>query len=187
MPAELWSTVFAGGTFIVIAATAVAALIQLRHLRASNQLNALLTLMRLWQAPELQQQIAYLRNQLQQKIKEPAFLDEFRVGTPSRMEHPELLVADFWEQVGAFMKFDLMDERSWLDVAAPQAIDAWNRLEPIVSALRERIGPASFENFEYAAARATLYMRRHPRGYFPTATPRMASLKAQDERSTTTP
>jgi len=37
MSPEVLSSIFAGGTFVVIGATAIAALIQLRHLRASNQ------------------------------------------------------------------------------------------------------------------------------------------------------
>src|SRR5947209_19603101 len=42
---EALNTVAAFGTFIVIAATAVAAIIQLRHMRAGNQLQGLLTVL----------------------------------------------------------------------------------------------------------------------------------------------
>jgi hypothetical protein len=174
---EVWSTIFAGATFTVIGATAIAALIQLRHLRASNQLNALLTLMTLWQAPELQEHIRYLRGELQEKMKDPKFLADFSKGTVSRAEHPELLVADFWEQVGAFMKYDLMDERSWLDVAAPQVCSAWDRIQPIVRTLRHVTGPATFENFEYAAVRGRLWLNRYPGGNYPAGTPRMEELE----------
>jgi hypothetical protein len=38
---ELWSTLAAVGTFVVIAATAIAAFVQLRHIRRSNQLAGL--------------------------------------------------------------------------------------------------------------------------------------------------
>ena len=37
---ETLNTIFAGGTFAVIAVTAIAAVVQLRHLRTSNQLAA---------------------------------------------------------------------------------------------------------------------------------------------------
>ncbi len=36
MSLELWSTISSIGTFVVIAATAIATVIQLRHLRASS-------------------------------------------------------------------------------------------------------------------------------------------------------
>ncbi len=178
MSTELWSTVFAGATFAVIAATAIAALIQLRHLRASNQLNALLTLMQMWNTAELQEHIGYVRGELQQKMTEPNFLDEFVRSPVSRREHSELLVADFWEQVGSFIKYGLMDEQSWLDVASSQIATTWDLLEPAIKAMRQGRGPAAFENFEYAAVRASLWLSRHPEGNYPAGTPRREQLKA---------
>jgi len=44
---QVLDTVAALGTFIVIALTAIAALVQLRHLRSSNQLSAMLKLLEL--------------------------------------------------------------------------------------------------------------------------------------------
>ncbi|MBV8282486.1 MAG: hypothetical protein JO347_10555, partial [Candidatus Eremiobacteraeota bacterium] len=41
MSLELWSTIAAVGTFVVITATAIAAVIQLRHMRSSNQITIL--------------------------------------------------------------------------------------------------------------------------------------------------
>ena len=183
MPAEGWSALFAGATFVVIAATAVAALIQLRHLRASNQLNALLTVMRLWQSPELQEQIGYARGELQKKIHDPAYLAEFATrNSVSRSEHRELLVCDLWEQVGAFMKHGLMDERSLLDVAAPQIYGSWDSLEPVLNSMRAAIGPSVYENFEYAAVRARLWVQKYPDGFYPANTPRMEQVRAMPER-----
>jgi len=45
MSQEILSTAAAIGTFVVIAATAIAAVVQLRHLRAQNQLTGLLTVL----------------------------------------------------------------------------------------------------------------------------------------------
>ncbi|HYL26729.1 MAG TPA: hypothetical protein VEW74_02780, partial [Candidatus Nitrosotalea sp.] len=41
MSLELWNTIATTGTFLVIAATAIAALKQLRHANSSNQIAAL--------------------------------------------------------------------------------------------------------------------------------------------------
>jgi len=49
MTLEALNTTFAGAAFAVIGATAIAAIVQLRHLRASNQINALLTILQDWQ------------------------------------------------------------------------------------------------------------------------------------------
>ena len=181
MSPEVWSTIFAGGTFVVIAATAIAALIQLRHLRASNQLNTLLTLMRMWQAADLQEHMGYVRGELQQKFKDPNFMAEFAQRPISRSEHRELLVADYCEQIGAFMKFGLMDEESWLDVAGAQVYAMWQLLEPIIKAMREVRGPTAFDNFEYAAVRARLWFKKYPLGTYPSGTPRMEQLEAVAE------
>src|ERR1700680_1002918 len=162
MSPEVWSAIFAGATFVVIAATALAALIQVRHLRTSNQLNAFLTLMQMWQAPDLQEQMGYVRGELQPKFKDPRFMAEFAGAPISRIEHRELLVADYWEQIGAFMKFGLMDEGSWLDVAGSQVYVMWQLLEPVIKAIREVRGPTAFDNFEYAAVRAKLWFEKPP-------------------------
>ncbi len=58
-------------------------------------------------------EIAYLRGEFQQSLKDPAFLEQFARLSIARSEHPELLVADFWEQVGACMKYGLINEASW--------------------------------------------------------------------------
>jgi hypothetical protein len=180
MSLELWSTIFSGATFLVIAATAAAALIQLRHMRSGNQLAALLTVMRMWQDPEMQNHIRYAHTTLQQKMKDPAFMAEFEHGGISRADHPELLIADFWEQTGTFMKYGMMDERSWLDISSGQIIRAWKDLEPVILVARRRAGPSVFENFEYAAVRAEQWVRRSPEGNYPKGMPRMAQLKSGD-------
>jgi hypothetical protein len=178
MPLEVWNTIFAGATFVVIAATAIAAVIQLRHLRSGNQLNALLTLMQMWDTPEMQRHIQYTRTELPEKLKDPAVLAEYEAGGLSRADHPEMLVADFWEQIGTFAKWQLVDERSWLDILADQVVAAWRLLEVPITAMRARAGLSAFENFEYLAARATLWKRRYPDGAYPKGTPRMAELDA---------
>jgi len=182
MSPEVWSATFAGATFVVIAATAIAALIQLRHLRASNQLNTLLTLMRMWQAPDLQEHMGYVRGELQGKLKDPDFVAAYAADSISRREHKELLVADYFEQVGSFMKVGLMDEESWLDVAGAQVTATWQLLEPVIKAMREVRGPTAFDNFEYGAVRAKLYFQKHPDGTYPSGTPRMEQLEAASEQ-----
>lgn len=182
MPLEVWNTIFAGATFAVIAATAIAALVQLRHLRAGNQLNVLLTLMKMWDTPDMQGHIKYMRTEFQEKAKDPKFLEEFKLSGVSRVDHPELLVADFWEQIGTFMKYQLVDERAWLDIAGTQVLRAWRDLAPAVAAMRARAGLSAFENFEYCAVRARLWMRANPNGCYPASMPRMAQLEPMPEQ-----
>ena len=178
MPLEWFNTFFLGATFIVIAVTAIAALVQLRHLRTSNQISTMVALLQMWEGPELQRHYHYMLNELPNKLLDPSFLATFKVGDFfSRSDHPELLVADFWEQIGTYMKHGYLDERSWLDIAGSQIPRAWDTLEPAITAMRERSGPASYENFEYAAVRARQWTRSYPAGNYPPNLPRMAELR----------
>ncbi len=179
MSAESWNAFFAGGTFIVIAATAIAAIVQLRHMRAGNELLMLVNLMNIWNSLEMQQRIMYVRQEIPAKLQDPAYLDLFATGRLTRADHQELLVSDFFEQIGSYVKHRLMDESTWLDVAAPQILAVWDAMEPAFRKMRERFGDSSYENFEFLAVRAQLWLQRYPDGNYPKGVARMADLRAK--------
>ena len=183
MPLELLNTFFVGATFVVITLTAVAALVQIRHLRASNQLSTMVALLQLWEGPELQRHYQYTIRELPKKLADPTFFDAITVGPLSRTEHPELLVADFWEQIGTYMKYGYLDENSWLDISSTAIWRAWDLLEPAIEARRKRSSIAAWENFEYAAVRARLWDAAHPDGNYPKDLPRMAELRKRLSRA----
>ena len=74
MSIDKWSLLTNAITLLVITATAVAALIQLRHLRAQNTLNAELAILKDWNDPQFRQWRLYVAGEMQTKIKDPAFL-----------------------------------------------------------------------------------------------------------------
>jgi hypothetical protein len=73
MSLELWNTLGTWGTFVVIAATCVTAIIQLRHVRTSNQLGNLLTTFGVLQDPSLRDLITFVRHDLQDRVKDEAY------------------------------------------------------------------------------------------------------------------
>ena len=180
MPLDAWNTILAGFTFAVVSTAAVAAIIQLRHLRASNQLSALLTVLETWQDRELQELMKYVRTDLQEKLKDPAFLDGVRDTARPRPDDRDRRVCDWFEQVGSYVKNGLLDERLFLDLVSSTSVRYWNWLWPVISTLRERSGPATYENFEYLAVRSRLWTKRYPNGVYPRNTPRFADLDAAD-------
>src|SRR5947209_16475960 len=96
------------GTVVVIGATAVAALIQLRHLRAANQLEALLSLERDFRAPELQDALRYVQEELRKNLENPTYRDELaRLGYIDPQKHPELTLCNWFNAMGALMKYEL--------------------------------------------------------------------------------
>jgi len=183
MSLELWSTLFAGCTCVVIAATAIAALIQLRHLRASNQLAGMIEINRMWQDPQMQAWFNFVRDDLPAKLQDPEFCAGLRGDRIDRRVHVELYVADYWEQIGGYVKHGLIDERSLLDLGNDQIVGFWEILWPVTALRRERSGPAIYENFEYLAVRSRQWIARGPRGTYPPGMPRFADLDQRHGRS----
>jgi hypothetical protein len=164
-------------TLLVIAATAAAAIVQLRHLRTSNQLNALLEILNQWTQPALQNAYAHFTQTMTSKINDPEFrkLLQSPGAQLDRGSYPEFLVMDLWEQVGTYVKYHLIDEDILLDIASSQIQSAWKLAAPAIELMRTHSGPATCENFEYLAVRALLWSKRHPSAY-PSGMPRMKEL-----------
>lgn len=164
-------------TLLVVAAAAVAAIVQLRHLRTSNQLAGLLELMNQWSLPSVQAALAELRR-VSDKLADPDYVTMLRTpGAGDRARYPELLALDLWEQLGTYSKYGLVDERIQLDILSRQVTTAWRAAEPMIEIVRERAGAATCENFEYLAVRAKQWERRHPNGTYPARMPRMRDLE----------
>jgi hypothetical protein len=173
MSIELVNALAAVGTFVVIAVTAVAALIQLRHLRSGNQLAGLLQTVNVFGDPEFQRKLAWLRDEFPSKMKDTSFLAELRQpGSISRTQHPELAIADLWEQTGVYIKYGLVSEEAFMDLAGSSVLDMWNAMVEAIKIRREVAGDAAYENFEYIAARAIEWKKRHLTSY-PAGAPRL--------------
>ena len=168
MQLELLNTLAAVGTFLVIAATAIAAVVQLRHLRAGNQLSSFMTIGRDFDRPEFLKILAYVRNELPAKMKDPRYRSEILAeGGYDRVNHPEAIVCGYFEQIGLLVKLGVAEERVFLDAFSPLIVSNWERLAPFISICRELSGPSAWENFEYVAARAYCWIEQHPNGTLP--------------------
>lgn len=160
-------------TLIVVTAASVAAIVQLRHLRTSNQLNALLEIMNQWNVPIVQEALAELLK-LPQKMKDPQYVALLETpGAIDRKTHLEFLALDLWEQIGTYCKHGLIDEKILLDVTSGQVSRGWECAEATIAALRQTAGPSAMENFEYLAVRAKQWVKKYPSGTYPKRLPRM--------------
>lgn len=176
MSLEAWTTVAAVGTFIVITITAIAAFIQLHHLRASNQLSAMLKLLELEQSSALEDRFHFVRTQLAEKMQDPQFRATLDAQPVDRTLHPERHVIAWFEHIGAWMKNGLIDEEAYLEYASPIIIQYWTLLAPTVKRMRSTREPWLLEDFEYLAARAQLWIATHPHGNYPKSTSRLEPL-----------
>ena len=174
MNLEVWNTAAAVGTFIVIAASAIAALVQLRHLRTSNQLSGLISVFDMLQDPGVRELVNFVRHELADRMKD----DDFRAGLLKipidRRTHPEFYLCDMYNHIGSFVRSGLIDERTYLQTDWFNVNLYWDLLSESIAIARTN-RPHIFENFEYLASRAKAWVADHPHGDYPSAEPRLLS------------
>lgn len=93
MSLELLNTLATLATCVIVATTAIAALIQLRHLRASNQIQGQLAINALIQSEEFRHAQATLRG-LADMLNDPAYASAFRA-PPSDQTPPRVVEMHF--------------------------------------------------------------------------------------------
>ncbi len=172
MPLEMWNTLASFGTFLVIAATAVVAIYQLRHIRASNQIAILNELQSIQGTPDFVRALHFVYSELATKMQDPAFRYQLAHRTARTAENNDQissaeLVGDYYENVGVFAKTGLVDRQLLLDVKAVVVLDAWNALSGVTAILRAHYGRALYENFEYLAVLSEDAIAAAPDGEYP--------------------
>lgn len=176
MRIELLSVAISALTFLVIAVTAAAATVQLRHMRANNDLSALMTLLDDWKSDDVQRWFRFVMIELPEKLKEFGFLDDLRGNAVDRTVHPELNMCDFWEQIGTYVRFGLINREALLSIAGYTVKNIYDSVQPCIEAIRQTEGDSLYENFELLAALGALYQHRYPDGRYPKDVPRYAAL-----------
>lgn len=166
MSADWVTAIATAGTFVVIAASAAAALVQLRHMRGSNQIVALTECRETLESPEFRAAQRFVSYELPRRLQDP---DECRKAAdlPFSDEYEAIgTVANFFESMGLFVKTGIIDRRIACDFWSFVVLRNWEALLPITSYVREKIGqPALWENFEYMAALSRRYQRDYESSY----------------------
>ena len=172
--AEFWTAVGSVGAFVVIAVSAAVAVVQLRHLRAGNQLQALLSVERDFHAPELQSALQYCQSQLSARMQDPSYRAELEtIGFIDITKHPEMVACNWFNQMGTLVKNGLVQEDAFLDSFGRLVDHYWLLLAPMIAVLRRRRGASQYENFEYLAMRSKQWRRKHADGLYPRGAQRL--------------
>ncbi len=178
MSAEYLSAYAAIGTFIVIAITALAALIQLRHIRGANQLTGLLHLTEAWRGEDIQSANRFIHTELPARLKDPTYRAELMSADPDRRSHKELLVADMLEQTGSYIKYGMIDGQQFLDITSGYVRHMWDCLKPVVAMRRVATNSAAmYENFEYLAVLEQDFSAKHKGDNYPRGVRRLMDEK----------
>lgn len=166
MSLEAWSTTAAVGTFVVITATAVAAFVQLRHIRRANQLAGLQSAFDMLLRPDVRELVNYVRHDLSERMKDDAFRAGLHETPVDRGKHPELYLCDMYNHIGSFIRNGLIDEHVYLQTEWYNVSLYWKLLREVIKEARTS-RPLNFENFEWLAARAHRWFEEHPHGDYP--------------------
>jgi hypothetical protein len=184
MSLELVNTLATFGTFVVIAATAIAAVVQLRHARSSNAIAALNELRETMESADFQAAQHFVRGELSKKLEDPAF--RYQTDAPSaRTDENRPLIAkvdaigNFYESIGMLVKAGLVDRGLVVEMWSSNVIEAWENLAPVTTIVRRRIGDMLWENFEYLTVLAQDWLATHPKGTYPSGVRR---IELKDER-----
>ncbi len=186
MGPDFWTAVFSGLTLVVFVLTAIVGVIQLRHLRMANSLTGLVTILQDWQKPEVQRWVSFVRIELREQLKDPSYLEKLaKPGPILRSEHPELNLCDYYEQVGSYVKYQMIDREAYLDVSSVAIVAMWEVLWPLIEVMRKRRKTENvYENFEYLAVIGRRFNEKYPNGTYPRSLPRWRQLKKDESSST---
>ena len=174
---ESLSTVATVFTAVVIGATAVAALIQLRHLRTGNDIAAMLSIGEHFSSSEFKHAEEMVVHKLSPAMSDSAFreyvLAFVRDPAPREVEHgyvelrrSAVLIGNVYEELGILVKAGIVDKKLFLDRYCTVIIRSWNRLLDFTAFIRDvQNDRGIWENFEYITVLAEDWLRAHQTSY----------------------
>lgn len=166
MSLEIVNTVAAVGTFVVIGATALAAMVQLRHMRASNQLAGLLSVLARVEDANFNTWLTETQRELPGLLADPQYLQSVIDNTFDRRV-AWLQLGNSYDWVGSLVKNRLIPVDAFLDVYAFRIVQAWELMQPLIVLARYNVGDVVWENFEFLYICGLEWTRKHAIGNYP--------------------
>lgn len=167
MTPEWVAAVASVATFVVIGATAMVALIQLRHMRNSNQIAVFTEIRRRMESPDFQDSLRFIRYELPQKINDSAF--RFRLLDRNSSEGKMVVdVGNFLDSaIAPLVKHGMVEHDLACDVFYYPVVMCWDTLAPFIATSRTMLGYRMWEDFEYLTLLCKDFRVRFPRGTYP--------------------
>lgn len=182
MPLELMNTIAAILTTTIIAATGIAATVQLRHMRAANQIAGFMTLRNMLDDDAHQHANKVL-------VREGDLTDDagFREYLALRATQRDLhenerydqlysavtMTANAFETLGTLVRNGAVDRQLFLEQYCAAVLRSWGQLKPYIALIRAaQQDDATWEDFEYMAALSERFVAKNPSMY-PLNMPRL--------------
>lgn len=175
MSLELLTAVASVGTFLVILATAITAIVQLHHSRGGNQIIALTEIREVVESEKFVTSRHFIVDQLPILMREPGFNESLKKPLIDKRLEPLSYVGNIFENLGSLVKYRIIDREIACDIWGGVVLATWESLLPVTTVRRQRARnfAALWENFEYLAVLSEDFIARHPDGAFPKGVRRM--------------
>lgn len=147
------NTFAAVGTFLVILATAVAAIVQLRHLQRGNWLAVQLKILEMWNSQTIQESYDYIKTALPEKLKDATYRADLEYGPIDRSVHREMVILDWSAHLGLMLESGALDD-TFLQMYEPAIMNCWTQLAPVLALIRRHRDVHGIEHFDYLVARS---------------------------------
>jgi hypothetical protein len=184
MSLELVNTLAALATVVIVAATAVAALVQLRHLRAGYQSDAMLNVSEYFNAPAFVDAQDLVNRKLTSTLDQPGFREYVSMALRGQtlpdvaeyalLRRAVIMIGNAYEDLGVLVKNNIIDKSLFFDRYSGIIMRAWNRLSAYAAFSRDVTGKNNlWENFEYLTVLSEDWDQVHPSSY-PTGLRRLS-------------
>jgi hypothetical protein len=170
---ELVATIASIGTLLVIAATAVAAFVQLRHLSGSNSITALTESREVLESPEFAAAQRFVAFELPELLKDPAVRLRLTRSPVDEELRPVNVVGNFFESLGTFVRHGIVDSQIAVTLWSGVVVRNWQLLGPALAIMRRTNGPGLWDQFEYLARISQEWLDSHQDGDYPAGVAHM--------------
>lgn len=167
MSAEWVTAIATAGTFLVIAASAAAAVMQLRHVRNSNQIAAFNEIRHELESAEFRRAYHFVRYEMPERLDDPSFR---RTLLDNESAEWQMIAAlgNFLDGTAAqFVKHGMVDATLACDMWYGHVVRSWDALAPVIATKRAALGYPLWEDFEYLTILCKQFREKYPEGTFP--------------------
>ncbi|MBV8344724.1 MAG: hypothetical protein JO190_06995 [Candidatus Eremiobacteraeota bacterium] len=147
-------------TTVVLIATVIMARHQVQLLRRSTQLDGLMRILAEMDAPAYVSSYRFVVDELTTKMGEPEFRQRVIDGMTDESIHRYLPILAFFEKVGSFVKFGLIDPDAVYCQVGSRCVRVWNALREVIDYDRARGGPGVWDGIETLANGTVRYYRQ---------------------------
>jgi hypothetical protein len=167
MTPEWVAAIASVATFLVIGATAIVTLIQLRHMRNGNQIAVFNEIRHRMETPDFQDALRFIRYEVPQKLNDSVF----RVRLLDRTSSEGKAVVDVGNfldsAVAPLVKHGIVDRNLACDLFYYPVVMCWDTLASYIASSRSIVGYRMWEDFEYLALLCKNFRSRFPHGTYP--------------------